>query len=68
MNKLWWECPQCHSRVDAGNQMQPCFDSETGEAEFAVEEDSGLYFHTIFCPECKAKWVLSISGMLREGK
>lgn len=63
IDKYFWECPKCHEKVDALKQLvNSCFD-ENGEAEFAVEEDCGLWFHTIFCPKCRARWVMSISGM-----
>ncbi len=63
IDKYFWECPKCHEKVDVLKQLvNSCFD-ENGEAEFAVEEDCGLWFHTIFCPKCGARWVMSISGM-----
>ena len=63
----FWECPRCHSKVDVLNQLvRDCFDYETGEAEFAVEEDCGLWYEAIFCPECRAEWALSTSGILND--
>lgn len=63
IDKYFWECPKCHEKVDVLKQLvNSCFD-ENGEAEFAVEEDCGLWFHTIFCPKCMARWAMSISGM-----
>lgn len=63
IEKYFWECPNCGKKVDALKQLVDyCFDKE-GEAEFMVEEGFGLWFHTIFCPGCKAKWIMSIGGM-----
>jgi len=63
MKKYFWICPNCHSKVDALKQLtDACFD-EDGEAEFSVEKGNGLLFHTIFCPNCRAQWFMSISGM-----
>ena len=63
IEKYFWECPNCHEKVDVLKQfVNSCFDKE-GEAEFAVEEGCGLWFHTIFCHKCRARWVMSISGM-----
>lgn len=65
IEKYFWECPQCHEKVDALKQLvNSCFD-EDGEAEFAVEEGCGLWFHTIFCPKCRAEWIMCISGMIQ---
>lgn len=65
VKNYYWECPKCQSKVDVLNQLvRDCFDGETGEAEFSVEENGGLWFETIFCPKCKAKWILSTSGIL----
>lgn len=44
-----------------GNNIE-VFEEDDGEACFMVEEDCGLYFHTIQC-ECGAKWIMKISGM-----
>ena len=62
IEKYFWECPNCHAKVDVLKQLDSLFD-EDGEAEFAVEKNCGLWFHTIFCPKCEARWVMSISGM-----
>ena len=63
INKYFWECPNCNTKVDALKQLvDTCFD-EDGEAEFMVEEECGLWFHTIFCPKCRVRWVMSIGGM-----
>lgn len=63
IEKYFWKCPKCNENVDALKQLvDSCFD-EQGEAEFMVEKDCGLWFHTIFCPKCRARWVISISGM-----
>lgn len=61
--KLWWTCPNCGSEVDFTEQMDSCFDPESGEACFEVDETGGIIFHTIFCPKCNASWVMSIDGM-----
>lgn len=61
--KYWWECPNCGEKVNAMEQIADCFDEKTGEAEFSVEDGCGIIFHTIFCHKCKARWVMSISGM-----
>ena len=58
----FWKCPNCYEKVDALKQLTSLFD-ETGEADFLVEKDCGLWFYTIICPKCEAEWVLSISGM-----
>lgn len=63
VNYYWWECPHCNSKVNAMEQIADCFDGENGEAEFSVEKNCGLVFHTIFCPKCRAQWVMGISGM-----
>jgi hypothetical protein len=56
----WWKCPHCQSKVDFTEQMNYVFD-ETGEAEFDAEH--GLFFHTIFCDECDARWTTGISSV-----
>ena len=65
IENYFWKCPNCYEKVDALKQLASLFD-ETGEADFAVEKDCGLWFHTIVCPKCEAEWVLSISGMERD--
>ena len=63
VSKYYWICPKCQCKVDVLKQLvDVCFD-EDGEAYFAVEEKCGLWFHTIFCPECNAAWVMNIGGM-----
>lgn len=63
INKYFWECSNCNTKVDALKQLvDTCF-FEDGEAQFMVEEGCGLQFHTIFCPKCRARWVMSIGGM-----
>ena len=63
VSKYFWECPNCHTKVDALKQLvDACFDEEC-EAEFMVEKECGLWLHTIFCPKCRARWAMSISGM-----
>jgi len=62
---LHWICPNCKDNVDFENQLKDVFD-ENGESEFIVEENCGLYFHTIFCPKCNANWVMSIGGMNKD--
>lgn len=67
VTKYYWECPNCHAKVNALESLvNSCFDEENGEAWFMVEKDCGLWFHTISCSKCKAEWVLSISGMILE--
>ncbi len=61
----WWKCPKCGSKVDFTRQMFDVFDFEDGEANFAMDRNCGLYFHTIMC-SCGANWVVSISGMYDE--
>ena len=66
IEKYFWYCPKCHEKVDCLKQLtDSCFDDD-GEAYFAVEENCGLIFHTIFCPNCNAYWVMSTSGMCED--
>lgn len=61
---LWWTCPNCGSKVDFINELTgSCFDKSTGKANFTVNEDGGIIFHTIFCNTCGASWIMSLSGM-----
>jgi len=64
--EMWWQCPNCKKKVDFEEQLREVFDvwfkDSDGEAEFAVEKDCGLWFHTISC-NCGAEWIISISGM-----
>lgn len=60
--ELWWNCPCCGEDVDFQGQLESVFE-EDGQPMFSVKEDSGLYFHTIFCQKCRAFWTMSISGM-----
>ena len=61
---LWWECPQCQSKVNYSYQLISLFDHEDGESLFPAED--GVPIHTIKCgnAECQAEWVMGISPVL----
>ena len=68
IEKYFWNCPNCNNKVNALKQLvNSCF-FDDGEAQFATEENCGLWFHTIFCPKCEARWTMSISGMELENE
>ena len=60
----WWICPNCHSVVDFNKEMDYVFE-EDGEASF--DAISGMWFHTITCEVCPAKWTISLSNMQFRG-
>lgn len=64
IENYYWICPNCGSKVDALKQLvDACFDDD-GEASFNVDKDGSIIFHTVFCPECEAKWMIHSSGMI----
>lgn len=63
IDKYFWICPKCKTKVNALEQLVDWVFEDDGEASFMVGKNEGLYFYTIICPECEAEWVMSISGM-----